>query len=100
MRFHYIASAKSGTGWRITIGMRAPKTVWVRALSADGRVLAKKKGSLDWRCLTQQPEPADATRHRTICTKFAFGGVRCISTTGARKPRSQAIFRNFRGNVV
>lgn len=45
----FIASAKSDTVWKITIGMRAPKTVSLRALSTDGRVLAKKEANLDWR---------------------------------------------------
>lgn len=65
----YIASAKSNTVWTITIGMRAPKTVSVRAFSSDGRVLAQKKVNLDWRRVggTERcggPEEADPIRLR------------------------------------
>lgn len=45
----FIASAKSDTDWEVQIGMQAPKAVSVRALSADGRVLAETEANLDWR---------------------------------------------------
>lgn len=44
----FTASARGDADWSIQIGMQMPETVTVRALSADGGVLAETRANLEW----------------------------------------------------